>query len=254
MTLGTGCGGARMNEVWGYGAQAEFHDLFMEGAWASLEPYVREEFGALDETSLVLDVGAGTGLGVRELGRATQAEIVALEPDLVMRSMLLTQVMADPGLAARTTVVAGRAPTDLGYLPTPADGFLCTYVLGHLTPADRRALFVWLSGSLRPGSTGLVTLSSDDSTARKDVQIRRVGRQEYRAIHRREANGRCETRYEVWLDQRLLRSRTFPWNWVEVTFDDLARDLADLELTAEVLTAGLTRIVRPSGPVVDEVL
>lgn len=230
----------------GYGAMGEFHDLFMGDAWARLAPYVQVEFGALDPTAVVLDLGAGSGLGTRELGSATRAEIVALEPDLVMRSTLLSRVADDPRLATRTTVVAGRAPDDLELLPTPVDGFVCTHMLGHLRPGDRRTLFAWLDRHLRLGGSGVVTLSVGRSDGQEYAAARRVGRYDYREIGVPCPDGYA-TRYEVWCCDRLLRSETFAGTWAAVTAEDLAREVDGLRLAVEPLAAGIARIVRTRG-------
>lgn len=74
-----------------YAAVGEFHDLFMDDAWDRLVPALARAFGALDAGGTVLDVGAGSGVGTRRLAAATRATIVAVEPSVTMRSVLLAR-------------------------------------------------------------------------------------------------------------------------------------------------------------------
>ncbi len=228
-----------------YGAMAEFHDLFMVEPWARLAPRLGELFGALPRDATIVDLGAGSGMGTRALGRATRAEIVALEPDLVMRSVLLARIADLPGFAERTTVCAGTIPHDLDELPAEIDGFLAMHLLGHLSAACRRTLFAWLGDHLRPGGTGLVTIAKQGRAGESEiVESRRIGCHEYRAIHRAAAApATYSTRYEVWDGSLLLRSADFAGRWSRVTLADLRDDLRGTGLRAHELEPGLVRIV-----------
>lgn len=62
-----------------YDALGEFHDLFMDEAWIRLQPRLADAFGSLGPSDTVLDIGAGTGVGVRALAQVTRAQIVAIE-------------------------------------------------------------------------------------------------------------------------------------------------------------------------------
>ncbi|HNR00857.1 MAG TPA: class I SAM-dependent methyltransferase, partial [Trueperaceae bacterium] len=87
----------------GYDRLGEFHDLFVDEARLRLRPAFESAFGRLEPSAVVLDLGAGTGLGVRHLARATRARIVAVEPSVTMRAVLLARVADDPALASRVT-------------------------------------------------------------------------------------------------------------------------------------------------------
>jgi cyclopropane fatty-acyl-phospholipid synthase-like methyltransferase len=212
-----------------YEQLAEFHDLFTVDPWERLRPHVRSAFAHLDADAVVVEVGAGTGIGTRTIAEETRARITALEPALVMRSILTARVADDVDLAERVTVVAGSAPADLGLAPTRVDGFVSAHMLGHLEQADRRALFGWLGSHLSADGVGLVTtqLPPDAADGREEVaEVRRLGDYEYR-VHHVEGDGADEfsTRYEVWQGETLVRSHQFTGDWRVLTAQKIAADL-----------------------------
>lgn len=230
----------------GYGGLAEFHDLFMADAWDRLAHRIATEFGALDSRALVVDIGAGSGVGTRTLARATDARILAVEPDLVMRSILLARVSDDDALVDRVSVLAGAVPRDIDQLPLRIDGFVCAHVLGHLSPADRYDLFAALSARLTGGAAGLITVASERTRSSGDVtESRRVGAHEYRAIHRAHPEPNVySSRYEVWDGNVLLRSAEFTGTWTPIALDDLRSELDALDLRFEELEPTVVRVTK----------
>jgi methylase of polypeptide subunit release factors len=94
-----------------YEGMGEFHDLFMDDAWARLRPVLTEAFAHLDESATVLDLGAGTGLGTRALAASTPARIVAVEPPLTMRAVLTARRSASSSSSGSARVGARRSPS-----------------------------------------------------------------------------------------------------------------------------------------------
>lgn len=213
-----------------YERLAEFHDLFMTDPWERLRPQVRSAFAHLRDGATLVEIGAGTGIGTRVIAGETRARIAALEPALVMRSVLTARVADDAELAERVTVVAGSAPGDLDLLPERIDGFVCAHVLGHLGREERRGLFTWLGASLSDGGVGLVTTQrppgAADESGGEIVETCRLGDYEYRA-HLLPAAGahRAASRYEVWRGDTRIRSSAFTSDWRPLTADDIAADL-----------------------------
>lgn len=240
-----------------YEGLGEFHDLFMTEPWERLRPHVRGLFAELPATAIVADLGAGSGMGTRVLAQASRARIVALEPSLVMRSVLTARVIDNPDLADRVTVLDGALPADLDSLPRHLDGFLCAHMLGHLEEPDRQRLWRGLGDRLTPGAVGLVTTQErhEDDLARTGrrageplVETRALGGLEYRAVYRDAgtlgAADRFSTTYQVLGGGELLREATFAGSWVPVSFDDLVGDLAGSGLRARVLAPGVAAITR----------
>ncbi|RIQ12889.1 class I SAM-dependent methyltransferase [Jiangella rhizosphaerae] len=214
----------------GYEQLAEFHDLFMTEPWERLRPHVRAAFAGLDEDAVVVEIGAGTGMGTRVIAGETPARIVALEPALVMRSILTARVADDLGLAERVTVVAGAAPAGLGLLPDRVDGFVCAHMLGHLSRDDRRDLFGWLGAHLSRDGAGLVTTQRrpdpDGGPRAEIVESRRLGSYEYRARHLPPGRpGESVSRYEVWQGATLIRALDSTSTWLPLGAEDIAGDL-----------------------------
>lgn len=216
-----------------YERLGEFHDLFMEQRWAQLGPPLEATFGHLAADSVVAELGAGTGLGIRELARVTPARFWALEPSLVMRTTLTARVAGDEDLRSRVTIVAGSAPDALDQIPERVDGVVCANMLGHLDIDQRRAVFEWMDATLTDDGVCLVTTQerADQQTAgdlslREVTERRRIGEYEYRAIYLEStANDSFSSRYEVWHGKEIVRSETYSGRWQVLTANDLAVEL-----------------------------
>ncbi len=225
-----------------YEGMGEFHDLFMPDVWGGLRPALASAFADLDTTAIVLDVGAGTGIGTRSLARVTAAQIVAIEPSRIMRAVLLARVADDPDLVGRVSVLAGAAPDILDQVSGPIAGFVCAHMLGHLNASDRQGMFTRLAGLLAPEGTGVLTLPAGPDAEDQDEvrEVMRIGRHEYVAIHRPPRDGAIpSTEYRVLDGDRVLRSHTFPSRWDPPTPEQLYAELAAAGL---VLTAAGDRV------------
>ncbi|MFE6647391.1 hypothetical protein ACFVJS_12565 [Nocardioides sp. NPDC057772] len=75
-----------------YDNLAEFHDLFMKEPWERLRQSVREVVGGLTADAVVLELGAGTGMGTQVIAAETAATVVSIEPSRMMRTALMTRV------------------------------------------------------------------------------------------------------------------------------------------------------------------
>lgn len=214
----------------GYDRLGEFHDLFVDEARLRLRPAFESAFGRLEPSAIVLDLGAGTGLGVRHLARATRARIVAVEPSVTMRAVLLARVADDPALASRVTVVAGSVPGAFDELPDVVAGFVCAHMLGHVGPADRARTFALLAERLADGGVGVVTVNAT-AEPRNEVAVeeRRIGEHSYIAKYLPPGpNGRPSSEYEVRdADGSLLRAERFAGQWTPITAEGLRAELVN---------------------------
>lgn len=234
-----------------YEGLAEFHDLFMVEPWERLRPHVRAAFAHFADDAVIVEIGAGTGMGTRTIAEECPARIAGLEPDLVMRSILTARVADDPGLARRVTVIAGSAPDDVDLLPTPFDGFVCAHMLGHLDQSQRLRLFEWIDANLREDGIGLITTQERGATNRETgdspdsefMQRRSLGQYEYRAYYQETAAADAfSSRYEVWHGDDRIRRAEFVGSWRTVTADDIAGELGRLRLGVEPLDLGVALI------------
>lgn len=213
----------------GYDRLGEFHDLFVEEARRRLRPALAAAFGGLPPDAVVLDLGAGTGLGVRQLAQATRARIVAVEPSLTMRAVLLARVVDDPELTSRVTVVAGYVPAVFDELPDEVAGFVCAHMLGHLSPAERARTFAALTARLAEGGVGVVTVNATaEPRSETFVEARRIGEHRYIARYLPPGpDGRPGSEYEVrGADDQLLRAERFAGHWTPITAEGLRAELA----------------------------
>ena len=240
-----------------YEGLGEFHDLSMTAPWERLRPHVRTLFAGLPATSTVADLGAGSGMGTRVLAQESGVRIVALEPSLVMRSVLTARVGDSPDLSRRVTVLAGALPVDLDALPRPLDGCVCAHMLGHLDTSAGRRLWRGLADRCTTGAVGLVTTEErhEDDLARTGrrageplVETRVLGGLEYRAVYRDAgtlgSTDRFSTTYQVLADGELLREATFAGSWAPVSYEVLVDELGSSGLRARTLAPGVAAITR----------
>lgn len=231
-----------------YGAMAEFHEVLMDPAWARLRPHLATAFGTLGPADVVADLGAGSGVGTLALARATRAEIVVVEPNRTMRSMLLARVAAADELG-RVTVHADALPAGLTALPHRLDGVVATHMLGHLPPAAWRHVLTWIGDHLAPGASAVLTVSRDRSEDEDDggdtVEEAVVGRHRYRATHRKsDRPDSYDTLFEVLTeDGAVVQSLVATGHWQTVTTADVRAALAT-GIAVDELEPGII-VIRP---------
>ncbi len=200
----------------------------MPPAWDRLRKVIGDTFGEIGSDGVIVDIGAGSGLGAAVVAGVTDAEIIALEPNPTMRAMLVAR-LDTAGVLGRVTVLPGSVPDGLDDLPTPVDGVIAAHMLGHLREAARRRLLDWIATGLASGRSALLTVSPTDSVVDREpvVEERTVGRLVYRVTHRTPAPGRYEGLFEV-VDrqQRVLRSLHDATSWETVTAADVRTALA----------------------------
>ncbi|MGE4365427.1 MAG: class I SAM-dependent methyltransferase [Mycolicibacterium sp.] len=223
-----------------YEGMGEFHDLFMTDVGGGLRPALASAFADLDPVATVLDLGAGTGIGTRLLARSTPAQVIAIEPSLTMRAVLLARVADDAELVDRVSVLAGAAPDILNEVAGPVAGFVCAHMLGHLTAPQRQQTFARLSALLEPDGIGIITLPRTPDPAEAPVveESTRIGRHRYLARHQA-----TQSEYLVLDGDRILRQETFPSSWEPPTLDQLHNELrqAGLHLADGDERIGLVR-------------
>lgn len=228
-----------------YEELGEFHDLFMEGAWARLRPALVQVFSGLTSADLIVDLGAGTGVGTRILAGCTPAQIVAIEPSRTMRAVLLARIADDSALADRVSVIAGAAPEALDEVAGPVAGFVCAHMIGHVPADSRRSIFGTLAALLTDAGRGIVTVDRDDAPDDRGevVEERRIGRHRYLARHLpAETDGEYASEYAVLAGDRVVRQARFGGSWQPVTFADLTSELDPAGLTAALVMPGVAQV------------
>ena len=195
----------------------------MPAAWDRLRDVVRDTFGGIGPDGVIVDIGAGSGLGSTTIAGVTDAEIIALEPSTTMRAMMVAR-LDTAGVLERVTVLPESVPDGLAGLPVPVDGVIVAHMLGHLTEAERNALFEWMATSLAPGRAALLTVSSEAPPEGTEpvVQERTVGRFVYRVTSHMPGPGRFEGLFEVIdQEQRVVLSLDDATSWEAVTAADI---------------------------------
>ncbi|MFT3862282.1 class I SAM-dependent methyltransferase [Micropruina sp.] len=227
-----------------YAELGELHDLFMPDVWDPLVGTLATTFGNLGPDATILDLGAGSGVGTLRLGHATRAQILAVEPSLTMRSVLLARIADDPELSERVSVHAGAAPAILDQIDGPLDGFVCAHMLGHLSTDQRRDTFERLAALLRPDGIGLITVPRQDTAGTEAmIEERRIGRHRYVAHHLPgNEDGGLVSEYSVFDGDRLIRSASFTSTWAMPSQDELRTELRAAGLILDPTSGGLTAV------------
>lgn len=121
-------------------ATAEFYELLATAHWQRTGADLVGWLDGVDPTAgPIIDVGAGTGIGLPYLLAAVPgADVHAIEPSRAMRTALHTRLLLDPTLHGRVTVDP-RPLKDA--LPERASAIVLSAVLGHLDEIDRYRLW-----------------------------------------------------------------------------------------------------------------
>lgn len=165
--------------VRGYDVIAEFSDLLVGDAWDTHALVLLDELADLDPLAgPIVDVGAGTGLGLAVIADAAPGmPIVAIEPSAAMRAALHARLHDAPELMGRTTVVPSRFGE--ANLPERAAAVVALGVIGHLDDNERTKLWRYLASALRPGAPAVIGwLAPAAPTTVPSLRVgeRRVGR------------------------------------------------------------------------------
>lgn len=165
--------------VRGYDTIAEFADLLAGDAWDTVELVLLDVLAGIDAAAgPIVDIGAGTGIGLRALRDAAPGiPVVAIEPSPAMRAALHARLQDDPGLLAGTSVVPSRLAQ--ATLPERASAVIAVGVLGHLDDSERTKLWRFVATAMRPGAPaviGLLAPSRPTTIPSLRTGERRVGR------------------------------------------------------------------------------
>ncbi|MFY1632265.1 class I SAM-dependent methyltransferase [Solwaraspora sp. WMMB335] len=234
-----------------YQESGEFLDLLSIDAWQALRDPVRQALAGARVDAPAVDLGAGSGRGVQVLAETVPAcEIIAVEPSPVQRAALHARIVDDPDLAARTTVVAATA--EQVALPETLGAALAINVIGHLTAADRRALWQRLAGRLSVGAPLVVNLQPPDTAvavAETEFTTVRIGRLRYQGSASARPAGpdrvTWRMRYRVLDDDdRSVREIVAEYAWQVISPAQLIGELSAAGFTTELGELGVVRATR----------
>ncbi|WP_446665628.1 class I SAM-dependent methyltransferase [Flexivirga sp. B27] len=130
----------------------------------------------------LLDIGSGSGLTTVTLAeRFPDTEILAIEPDPAMRSLLMLRVAERDDIRPRTTVLPETIKD--AWLPAKCGGALLLNVIYFLGSRSREEFWHRMAEVLVPGAPILVSRSYggklSEVVERKLVNSARMGRHEY---------------------------------------------------------------------------
>lgn len=232
-----------------YSGAAEHFDLITKPFWAAVSPALHAALAQAGEGP-VLDIGAGTGLGLPVIASALPGrEIIAIEPSPSLRIGLFTRLADDPALAERVTVL----PTTVqnAALPPRLGAVVGINMLGHLSPADRAVLWTRLADSLAPDSPAVFTLQPPDrptSIPESPFGEAVAGRLRYSASGSAEPAGEAQVTwrvtYRVHDGADLVAEQVMEHRWWTLSADQLDDELRHAGLQARHRD-GLVVIHRP---------
>jgi uncharacterized protein YceH (UPF0502 family) len=161
-------------------ATAEFYDLLATGHWEAFGLQLLDLLAGVDPSvGPIVDVGAGTGVGLPYLQVAVPAaRIHAIEPSRAMRTALHTRLMLDPDLRRVTTV----EPRSLrgATLPESACALVASAALGHLGDDERAKLWSYIAERMPPGAPAVIeVLPPDRPLSVPPTRYRRLSVGEY---------------------------------------------------------------------------
>ncbi len=232
-----------------YDQVAEFNELYVPPSWEPLRDLVSDTFGDIGPDGVIVDIGAGSGLGSVLLAEVSDAEIIALEPNTTMRSMLMAR-LDQAGVLERVTVLAAGVPEGLDGLPDRVDGVVAAHMLGHLSRPALSSLLDWIATSLAPGRAALLTIEPEASPEGFEPMVfeRAVGRHIYRTTYDIVGPGQVESLWEVIdQDQAVIRALHTANTWEPPQTADIRTALADHPVEITEPQAGVALISKPTN-------
>lgn len=182
----------------GYEVTAQFYDPLAGIAHAETDRRIAAALAPLKGTAgPVVDIGAGTGLSTALIAtELPECEILAVEPDPVMRAALMTRVCALL-LRHRVTIL----PFDLFAAPLPDTiaGAVLSASLVHFGPLDRARLWRLLAQRLQPGGLIIVEAQCPEAVDVEETEMATatVGRITYRGSARAKRIGADRQRWHM---------------------------------------------------------
>lgn len=226
-----------------YERSAEYLDILIAESWEPLAPALADVLSHVRAgTGAVVDLGAGSGRGVRVICDALpRVPVLAVEPSAAMRAVLLARVHEDGELRERVTVVPGDCVS--ADWPDGVRAVVALNMIGHLPPGQRRALWSRAARQLAPGGALVFNLAPPFTPVEVErVRMARVavGELEYEGWASARPTGADEITwrmdYGVLRQGRPLAGTSVEYRWWVATEGALA---------AEVAEAGL--VLRRSG-------
>ena len=143
-------------------ATAEFYDLLATAHWQTFGLQLLDLLADADPSAgPILDIGAGTGVGLAYLLTAVpDARIHALEPSRAMRTALHTRLALDNDLRRVTTVEPHTL--EQAELPERACALVASATLGHLGDDERARLWRYVAEQMPAGAPAVIEVLPPD--------------------------------------------------------------------------------------------
>lgn len=257
-----------MDDTW-FAGVTEYHELFMGAAWQRLMAHIEPAVAEAVSTSAgpIVEFGAGSGIGTTHLhARFPHTDLIACEPDAIMRTVLFGRLGADAKMRERVTVIplpVAREHEEELRAQLPAPGSVPVIVVAHvlgLLDADARGLLWQLTAeSLTDSGIALTTAGSphaedpedaDAQTAPDTPQVFTenitVGAHTVTGEYRRE-NGHMKVTYTqrdatgAVLRQVATEPREIT---APLTLEDYRREAADHGLKSQVVSGYILKLSR----------
>lgn len=219
-------------------ATAEFYDLLATGHWEQLGALLVEVLADVDPADgPILDVGAGTGIGLAHLRTAVPgAAIHAVEPSRAMRTALHTRLHLDPELRRVTTV--DPRPWSTAEPPSRACAVVVSAALGHLDVEERAALWRYVAERLPIGAPAVIEMLPPERPVEVPMTRYRelsVGDYVYegwqRGVPAGEHTMTWTMEYRVLHGDARIDVSTASANWRCIGVDDVRAEIAPFGLT-----------------------
>jgi len=239
-------------DVGAYRKSAELHELFMAEPWARLAPTIRSALPSLRPDAALVDVGAGSGMGLVSVCPGLPGSVYAVEPDDTMRTALIARLAALPELRDRTTVLPVTIEEAVHLLPRSWDALWCAHTLGHLGREERNVLWRALGERLTAQGVAVLTVAADHDPAavpteeeEEVTETVRLGDHTVLATHRSlDQDTGCTTYTVLDSDGRQVRSVEALWSFGTVTADMVQQEAAPHGLAPDRLDERVVRLVR----------
>ncbi|MBC3191841.1 class I SAM-dependent methyltransferase [Pseudonocardia sp. C8] len=223
-----------------YDASAPYVHLLSVPMWEPVRPRLAAALADVDPSAgTILELSPGSGLGTETiLATVPGAPVLAAEPSAALRAVLLGRLDRVPGGERVTVHPSGAAEVPL---PDRLSAVVGMHMVGHLPPADRRALWGAVAARLAPGAPVVLLVQLPDTAVAvppfPPMEVVHGGLA-YQGTGSAEPTGpesvRWTMEYRTLDGERELEHVVTGYDWWIVSADELAGELRAAGLTVRL--------------------
>ena len=215
-----------------YVESGEFYEILSEDEWALRSDAIENQLKSIPLSSdPIIDIGAGTGRGIELINKVLPgADIIAIEPNAVMRVGLMSRIMANKGLIDKVNIIPDFLQNYT--LPSKLSSVFMFGMLGFFDERSRIKLWDDLSSKLN--KDGLIFIDTMMISKPMNVPLKRIANKKIGLFD-----------YEIWMKGDVVDENLERWTITYLVKDE-DKEIRNFNLSYGWYTFGLDKIEKES--------